>query len=445
MALIDAILVDGAPVSKNNLRQYLGDREVIATATTKTVGSGGDFATLSDAFAWASQHRFVGPLGSLTISLLAGNHTLSSYKFDHPDGSRISIQGQALTGAVPVVTDMTGVESTDRALIEGRFPSRIILSGSGTYGLSLPHGLSSVTRVAMIIPKVSGNAGCRYGLAIGAFSSSHQTAEGLACIGIGEFAIYGGVWGILGNCANIVFNQKVFAGGQTGDGSTAAGAPIGLFNSRLKADAGASINRVELYAPGCQYGLYADEDSLVLADNALRIKGPQVHIKCKDSRVLANSAALVDGSAAVHAEGTSRVNLAYSTMTGLNTTTASGQSCQIWDGNNALRSVVGIASGAVVNINGAAVQSCLGNYCGYVGMGGVLTGLGVTVTDCDWDTACVAVAGGKAHLEITLTSPRAGSINTMVATNGGYIQRGGSSGLTYSPNLTQSADFSVIV
>jgi hypothetical protein len=89
---------------------------IIDTEITKTVGSGGDFADLIEAFAWLSYYR-IAASGVVNFEMSSHNYDGVTAELDHPDSTRIFITGSDLDGAVPTYSDLTitGSGPSDRA------------------------------------------------------------------------------------------------------------------------------------------------------------------------------------------------------------------------------------------------------------------------------------------------------------------------------------------
>lgn len=97
--------------------------QVITTAVTFTVyGSGARFPDLATAYSYLAG-CYIAPSGSVTLQLASQQISITStLNLEHPQGSRITIQGGTLKSALPNASDLTA---------SGNTPS-IILSDSGT-------------------------------------------------------------------------------------------------------------------------------------------------------------------------------------------------------------------------------------------------------------------------------------------------------------------------
>lgn len=407
-------------------------------ALTVTVGSGGTFATLKAALDWALTIRVTGT-GSLTISLLSGDHALSGpYEFAHPDAHNITIRGQALTGSFPTVADCVGTKATDKAMVEGKFPSRIVVDcpGSAKNGLTVPQGITLRDVAIMSSDNV------RYGLTVGAFSASWQTARGIGALRLHDVAFFGGVWSIIASGAWIVNVSKLFFAWHVTDGSTPAGGAMLLRGARLQSDS-YPVNKVDVCSPDALYGFDVDDGGSIRLDNALTCSGPKraVHLRGSNSYASCAGAVFSDGEIVVTAERGAYGNFYGCTISNM-TATASDVPQEGWQGNGGPgRSLFWAGHGADLNIDHCAFEACEANRLAYISRAGSVTGLTVNVDDCKWVNAVLTNAGGDAEVDINITNPRAGSADQIVTSAGGYTRATGSSGVTYSPAAnTERAD-----
>lgn len=407
-------------------------------ALTVTVGSGGTFATLKAALDWALTIRVTGT-GSLTISLLSGDHALSGpYEFAHPDAHNITIRGQALTGSFPTVADCVGTKATDKAMVEGRFPSRIVVDcpGPAKNGLTLPAGIG-LRDVAFVF---SDNV--RYGVTVGEFSASWQTGRGTGTLRLDNVAFFGGVWSIV--CANgyIVNASKIFSAWHVTDGGTPAGGPLRLRSSTLVSDTNV-VNKVYVYSPDAQYAIFADGCSHARLRTAMVVSGPLEGVHATDnSYVNVSYGTFSDIGIAITAEDGARVNAADCTFSTCDASTSSAPQ-EIWEGRSVTgRSIVWAGHNSAVSIQGSSFDNLLGSRFAYVSIDGSLVGNGVAIDNSKFTTRAIENDGGKVIVDADITNPVSGSINSVLTSSGGYTKLTGSSGFSsYSPAAnTESAD-----
>jgi hypothetical protein len=405
---------------------------LITTAVTKTVGtSGADFTTLAAAFDWALARRIIGA-GSLSISLLAGEHALATYKFDHPDASKISLVGQAIVGTVPRISNMTGTLATDVATIEAVFPSRIALSGASNYGLSLPKGLATINNIYI-------KSTARYSLMVGNFSSSYQNADGSgASIRFGNFAITGGIWGV---GLSHAFATNAGAMCMAHQGTSGAGNQGGPFlilpGSTLESKGAPDSFRIDMYGTvNTGYGMFV-EGAQVHAFNNLNFGGPmQLGIHAIANAVVDAAAAGFSGvQCGAFAMRNSYINLYEAGFTNCNAS-ASDAPLEIAQGNSGpIRCLIGVGQGSSMAFYDAQFNGCLANLLLYAENANNIYGQSIDVTNCKWTQDCVGLYGfATAVLRIAVTSPQVGSLDTVRCDTGASAQVQGSTGLTYSPN-----------
>lgn len=394
--------------------------EPVTTPTTKTIGAGGDFASLSLAWDWVTQRRVY---STLRFSFLAGGTTVTAYELRHPDIGRIFLQGQALTGAMPTNDDMTGTAATDIAFIKTRIPSWITLdvSGSDKHGLGIPEGIGGIDNLAFFPTTAT-----RYSLALGEFQQAYQNAHGMSSVPMGNVAVYGGVWGIWAVGAYISNNSRLFLGGQKTDGLTPPGAPLGMVNSVYRGDAN-GVNKLELFAPSCQNGIFAD-NCTIYADQCYRIAGASgavvgVGIFNKGGRIYANTGSFTQCEAISITTTGGFTNLYQSAATNC-AALATFAGWDIYQGNPASNNaLIGIASDAACNFSGMSFTNCSGAYLFRTGIGATATFLLANSVSLNVTTRVGLVDGGKG--EGSLIGTYTGSA-VVEAVSGGYITLTGS-------------------
>lgn len=111
---------------------------VITTSVTKTVhGASPDFATLTAAADWL-ENQSIGPGGSVTFSIAAGQHSYAApIIFRHPNLDRVTIQGATLLGAsvsqstLPATgVDLSADRTTQLANLRAVYATEIKFSGA---------------------------------------------------------------------------------------------------------------------------------------------------------------------------------------------------------------------------------------------------------------------------------------------------------------------------
>jgi len=415
----------------SNLEAYDAEYAVIDAPTTVTVGAGGDYSTLDDAWAWVSKHRIIDQ-GFVTMRLLAGELTVTATSYRHPDVMRIAIEGPDLNGAVPTAAEMTADHAANIALIKSRYPSVINLEGNTDTksGILFPGGIGTLSKIAFI----SNTATCRYSLVFGEWYASYRDAEGSASANIDRIALYGGVWGIWAINAYIANSSKCFLGGQQSDGSTPAGAPIGLNYSVYRGDILGTTD-LQLFAPDCQYGLY-EVNSEVYADNSLTVRGlsgalVERAVYCRGGFLSATSANFAFADSVCIAEREAFVEMSSPAITSSAASNTKGV-FEVYQGNNAPSDALFcLGQSVTANFSGASITDSSGAWLMRSYTGATVGFLNVVCNNFAGSSGLV-LASGRVYAEAKISGTFTGP-GLVQAQNGTYIVATGSIGVTYSP------------
>ena len=412
----------------------------ITSAVSIEVGV--DFPTITECLKWASKRRIL-DTGSLIINLATGSNPIGSYQFNHPDSEKISIVGKTMLGDIPDSDDMVGVYSTDLAFIKTRWASWLdVTADIGIkYGLSVSKGM--LMKDFVVIPSIPFIAQSRYSIAVGEFSSSWQTHQGGSSLGIDNFGVFGGTWGIVAVNSNITNKSKAFFAYQDN------GAPILLSGSRLQSDTNI-VNSVDCYSEGgaAKYAIYAINGSQAMLDNSLKIKGAfSTGIYARGGSYVSASNSNIEGVETIATiERGSYVNLYSSDFIDCDTSPATAQQ-ELWQGNSGvLGAQISVGQDCSVNYDHTTWNGCIGTRAIQGGQASDASGLTVTMDNCLWSSSIMTLSGCKGRISISVTNPQVGSSDLIQAAQGGYIYTQTSSGVTYSPALgTQDSFFSSVV
>jgi len=427
----------------------------ISAQITKTVGVGKDFTTLQAAMDWALGVHISGADPSLRLLLDAGDFTVNSYAFDHPNADRITIEGAALTGGVALrasnlirgsVTNpatLVSARTADEATVRARWATRILVSGASV-GLSLPRGLRLVKNVAII-------STARYTVTVGNFISNYLEAGGNgASIAWESCCIIGGVWGILLSGAYMTNRDTLLLCYQGKDGVGNQGGPIiALHGSFVQNDGGAYAHILSMY--GTIYtgqGLHI-QDSTIHTVNNIEFYG-RMQVGALFFYAQGDLAtAVFDGlQAGVYLTYNSYVNLNDAAFINCDATASDAQLVIAQGNSGPIRALIGIGIGSSAAFYNAQFNGCVANYLLYGETANKAYAQSVDIDNCKWITDTVRLEGDAfGRLTFVLTNPQSGSLDTFRAQNGGRIDRRGSAGpFTVSPTLgTQDATWSSVV
>lgn len=383
------------------------------TAITKTVGVGGDFATLADAWEWASAQRFIGANGSLTIEMLAGDHFIDHEVYRHPDAGAITIKGQPRLYPVPTINDMTGVRATDKAFARSVYPTRLNVSGLHSYGIEFPDGICLLKDVFI-------ESLARYTVAIGEFGPSTRTSSGRS-IALDGVTIFGGVWGIMGLQAWITNrSQNAFLYQDIEESGGRAGGPFYLFGSQLRS-IGDTSYRLDMYSPNSQYGMWL-EDCYVYGDNTLHFARAGVGIHAFGSTVSAASAEFNRCRAVAFSQRGSDVSIWNSTIYACDA--RSGDSpMEFWQGyTGSYGMLIGVGVGSSVNLQEVNFDGSAAKYGVYATGSAKVVGFNIRFNQCAFSNALMVMEAADAYISYSVISPTVGTSSSVIATKGADVQ-----------------------
>jgi hypothetical protein len=183
-------------------------------SANRTITVPTDYPTVYAALIYLQKYRIIGS-AIVTISVLAGDHLVSTPLVGHPDGSKIVVKGAALTGAFPVTSDwnMTGTSlaahvtdrPNNRTMLRAKFPTRLIMSapvngfdlegnhsisienilldgmgtGGGVIGLNLDWGQTVYAKNSVVFNFTSYGARIRGSLVTTTFASGNCFSDGI--------------------------------------------------------------------------------------------------------------------------------------------------------------------------------------------------------------------------------------------------------------------------
>ncbi|MDB4261399.1 hypothetical protein N9878_00890 [bacterium] len=421
---------------------------VIIDQLTVTVGAAGTFKRLDAALDWLKSQTIN---NLVTLSVLDKFATkdasdpmaLNNYLFDHPQSFNVELVGDSLVGAVPTNADMVDNEATDEALALSRYSASIYLPGagiSGSYGLAAPNGLKAIRRIMFV-------SDTRYSVDIGFNGSHFQSTKTRGCI-FDEFTIFGGVWGVIGKGAQLVFPSDSFFAYQF------SGGPIDSIGCVVRAD----VANMNMYASGGvqpstgpQYGIFAEEGSRLYMpfNNAetLRIQGSFLHgIFISDESLLTGVDIYFTGvTQPMTATTGSTIKIetpVISNADPANTAAVAG-AAQSGYGNNVYQGAL-ICAGfdGYIDIVSGSVTNCIAAYCGVAAGGKLVIGYTpLNVTSCLFTTMAFQYdLSEKCLLAANIITPQGGSVNEGSATNQSQVRASSFSGFNA---LTPTQDTTV--
>lgn len=372
----------------------------------KTVGTGGDFATLVDAWAWASGQRFAGASDFLEIELLAGDHYADNITLRHIDASAITIKGQPRTASVPTIGDMTGYRATDLANVSAIYPSRLHVSGLHTYGIQFPSGLKLIKDLLIV-------SVARYTIAVGEFGPSTRTAAG-GSLSLDGVTIFGGVWGLMALRAWITnSSQNAFLYQDVAEsGWSVGGGPLYLYGSTLRSMGGPTY-RLDMFSLNSLYGMWC-ENSNVYGDNTLHFARAGVGIHAFGSNIAATGSEFNRCRGVAFSQRGSFVNLWNSTATACDARTGDSP-MEFWPGYvGSFGALIGVGAGSTINLQDMTFNGCAAKY-GIAATGGKAVGFGINFIECDLQTEGILMENSQSYLRYNHVSPTPGSKTTFVS------------------------------
>ena len=425
------------------LSSTLGEFDYTVTTITGfrtvTVGASSTMKTLEAALNWLKSGITI--QGGLTLTV-SGDHTLSNYTFDHPDSSNVYLVGTALAGAMPVKGDMVGTRATDEAFIAGRFTASIDVGGTGdntTGGLSIPNGLG-------ILENIYVKSNTRYSFDVG-FSHSHGTSRAARRLRLKNCSIVGGVWGfiVVGAEVRIIAGGSVFFAYQ--NTGTQPGGPMDLINCNARFEGGYNV-----YSAGqsSKFGLYIEGGTTVYAYNVMDIVGPFLHgIYAKSSDIDAGYLVTSGVTSPLTANYNSFITCAQYNFSGgntANTGTLSGAGQFGWGDNNASGAFVHAGSGSVIALDDGVMNDMTGAYVFHSIGGQINQGTGdVAIDDCKTTVATARFyTSGNNYLSITVTNPKAGSLDQVLALAQSTVRMGVNAGMGFSPAINTVSNGNLI-
>ena len=220
---------------------------LIDTAIVRSVhGAGAAFADLNQAFAWLNRRR-VAATGSVTFQLAAGvNANRLVYAADinvsHPDGARVAIQGQPLTGALPAGSSLTYTgygtaarlsdTTTNLAVLRNVYSTEIFFTAGK--GFKITGAIGNVQDILATSDGTGNSTAFYFSNPFGSFTRC--AAVGAAGSGLG---VAGGVLNVVGTC---------YALGCASNGFSASlGGQITLLNGAVAVAMSNSVNGVQAY------------------------------------------------------------------------------------------------------------------------------------------------------------------------------------------------------
>lgn len=434
-----AEFINGSIISDNGTYDYTDN--TIFSPRTITVGAAGTFKRLDSALDYLKTQVLN---NSVTLAILdnfasesaSDPMALDNYMFDHPQSMNVSLVGPLLNGGVPKNSDMTGVKATDKALVLSRYNASIYLPGAGiggSYGFACPNGLGAIRRIAVI-------SDTRYSIDIGFSGGQFNSRNAQGCI-FEEYAGFGGVWGVIGKKANLIFNSDAFFGYQF------SGGPIDSIGCTIRADTGDfdcyTIPGVQP-VDGPQYAIFSEEGSRLYlpfsSTKRFRAEGSFLHgWFATDKSVITGSFPEFTGvTQPMTATRASEIYADAPVISNANPTNTAAVpgATQGGYGNNAYQGVLfsaGIDSS--VSLVGGTVDNCIASYCGTSAGGKLINGYtALSINDCQFTTGAFAYdLSGKSLLSVNITNPKGGSIDTAFASAQSNIRVSTNTGITFSP------------
>jgi len=437
-----ATFINGVIIS-SSFGTYEYTNNVITEPRTITVGASGTFKRLDAAFDYLRSQVIN---SAVTLSILdkfgsksaSDPMSLDGYLFDHPQSFNVELSADLLSGDVPRNSDMTGVEATDESFALGRYSAAIYLHGngiSGTYGLAVPNGLRAIRRIMFV-------SATRYSIDIGFTGSHFASTNARGCI-FEQFTVFGGVWGVIGKKANLAFNTDSFFAYQF------SGGPIDSIGCTIRADNG-HMNMFTTSgvkpSTGPQYAIFAEEKSTIYLPfnnvqtfEALGSFLHGIHIS-DNSYVSGTDMTFIGVTQPMTAVNNSIIladNPIISDADPVNTASVPG-AAQGGYGNNIYQGCLFCAgSNSYIEINQGTVENCIGSYCGVAAAGKITVGYdAISINNCKFSVRIFTFdLSDTCLLDVNVTNPKAGSIDTALASAQSNIRVSTNTGITFSPPL----------
>lgn len=413
---------------------HFAKAQIINTNLTITVGKEGNYATLADAFDYLSQQTIT-QSGYVTISLLAGDHLVTSLTFNHPQGSKIKIKGATMKGAIPIISDMTGDRAIDSLFVKSRYATCVYLQkGNGQdFGLNITGGIDNIENVCFFA-----DPNLRYPISMGGFSVSWTEGKNGGSVKLSNTLHWGGVWGfVAGNCSIIARNRLFFAY-QTADGVTAAGGAMILRNSQFQCEL-YGVNMIQYYANSAietPKNFCALINSYALFQTyTLKVHGVGTVANLDNSTMSITGAILTNCGQLGMLQQNSQLIASGVTCTGFNGARISNAS-NIFNGYSigVSKALLFLGFGCTATLRNLAVDSCENTYL-MQAYDARIHAIGVKINNCKWSLNLGNLDNSVAQFSGTLTNSQAGSINNINVTNGSNLKITGTSGIITTPTV----------
>lgn len=415
-------------------------------STTKTVGAGGDFATLVLALDWARAQPLTRPL---YLNLLekntpdtdSGSMAIPStgYIFDNPNSINLHIVGPAFGGGqgVPANADMTGVKATDLAYIKTRFNASIRLNGNddltGGYGLAFPNGLGSLTRILV-------ESRTRYSLDFG-FNGAHSSSRGRSSGMLDSCAVFGGVWGAIGEDAHLNLRLSNWFGYQI------SGGPFAMFGGLVESDS----SNVRFYCPpgntanNPKYAAFCFGAKLHMNEGGsagkIEAKGPFLHgLYAVGGSSGDFIAASFDGVTMPFSIGEAVIDISGFSITNAdpaNTSLVPGTTQPGIPGNEGSGSLINVGPGGELLAGAGAISDSVASRYVFCNGGRLLSYSTCNISGSKANVNAFVWAASKGNIfSAAITSPQGGSVDQSVAQqNGDVFWVGSTASFAKSPAL----------
>lgn len=408
--------------------------QIINTNLTVTVGQGGNYATLADALDSLST-KTITQNGYVTISLLAGDHIVTSLTFNHPQGSKIKIKGATMKGAIPIISDMTGDRGIDSIFVRSKYATCVYLQkGSGQdFGLNITGGIDNIENIAFFAAP-----NLRYPISIGGFSVSWTEGKNGGVVKLTNTTHFGGVWGFVAGNSNIIARNKMFFAYQTGDSLTAAGGAMILRNSQFQCEL-YGVNMIQYYANSAietPKNFCALINSYALFQTStLKVHGVETVANLDASTMSIVGAVLTNCGQLGMLQQNSQLIASGVSCTGFNGSRISNAS-NIFNGYGigVSKALLFLGFGCTATLRNLAIDSCKNTYL-FQAYDARMHAIGVKINNCKWTLNLGNLDNSVAQFSGTLTNSQAGSINNINVLNGSNLKITGTVGIITTPEL----------